>query len=80
NEIFQEWTRNNLNGRAAVNIVAKHNGEVIGYLQGLSRDDECILDLMAVKPGFEGKRIAFHLLANLIEQPETQKHRTVTAG
>ncbi|WP_456270681.1 N-acetyltransferase family protein [Bacillus sp. JZ39] len=80
NEIFQEWTRNNLNGRAAVNIVAKYNGEVIGYLQGLSRDDECILDLMAVKPGFEGKRIAFHLLANLIEQPETQKHRTVTAG
>lgn len=48
-----------MNGRAAVNIVAKHNGEVIGYLQGLSRDDECILDLMAVKPGFEGNVLRF---------------------
>jgi len=79
NKIFQEWTRNNLNGRAAVNIAATHNGEVIGYLQGLSRGDECTVDLMAVKPEFEGKRIAFHLLANFIEQPETQKHKTVTA-
>ncbi|KAF1677885.1 GNAT family N-acetyltransferase [Bacillus sp. SKDU12] len=79
NKIFREWTRNNLNGRA-INVAAKHNGEVIGYLQGLSRGDEFVLDLMAIKPGFEGKRIAFHLLANLIEHPSTQKHKTVTAG
>ncbi|MGF7534605.1 GNAT family N-acetyltransferase [Bacillus mexicanus] len=79
NKIFREWTRNNLNGRA-INVAAKHNGEVIGYLQGLPRGDEFVLDLMAIKPGFEGKRIAFHLLANLIEHPSTQKHKTVTAG
>ncbi|MEC1624405.1 GNAT family N-acetyltransferase [Bacillus mojavensis] len=80
NKIFQEWTRNNLAGRADINIAAKYNGEMIGYLQGLSKGDEYVLDLMAVKPGYEGKRVAFHLLAHLIEQPETLKHKTVTAG
>ncbi|MCY8508401.1 GNAT family N-acetyltransferase [Bacillus mojavensis] len=80
NKIFQEWTRNNLTGRADINIAAKYNGEMIGYLQGLSKGDEYVLDLMAVKPGYEGKRVAFHLLAHLIEQPETLKHKTVTAG
>ncbi|WP_121643526.1 GNAT family N-acetyltransferase [Bacillus vallismortis] len=80
NKIYQEWTRNNLNGRAAVNVAAKYNGEIIGYIQGLSKGDECILDLMAVKPGVEGRRIGFHLLANVIEHLETQKHKTVTVG
>lgn len=80
NKIFQGWTRNNLTGRADINIAAKYKGEMIGYLQGLSKGDEYVLDLMAVKPSYEGKRVAFHLLAHLIEQPETLKHKTVTAG
>ncbi|MCI3195399.1 GNAT family N-acetyltransferase [Bacillus sp. HU-1818] len=80
NRIFHEWTRNNVNGRADINIVAKQKGEIIGYLQGLSRGEEFVLDLMAVKPGFEGKGIGFHLLADIIEQSERLQHKTITAG
>ncbi|MCC9022766.1 GNAT family N-acetyltransferase [Bacillus nakamurai] len=80
NRLFEEWARNNAEGRASLNIVAISKGEVVGFVQGLSKGDEFVLDLMAVKPGFEGKGAGYHLVAHIIEQSMRFQHRTVSAG
>ncbi|MFB8736116.1 hypothetical protein ACEQPO_28095 [Bacillus sp. SL00103] len=41
---FQEWMKNNLLGRADINLAAKVNDEVVGLIQGLIKDDELVLD------------------------------------
>ncbi|TWO87361.1 GNAT family N-acetyltransferase [Bacillus velezensis] len=80
NRLFEEWARNNAGGRASLQFLATYKGETVGFVQGLSKGDEFVLDLMAVKPGFEGKGAGFHLAAHVIEQSLRFQHKTVSAG
>ncbi|MEC1338523.1 GNAT family N-acetyltransferase [Bacillus velezensis] len=80
NRLFEEWARNNAEGRASLQFAATYKGETVGFVQGLSKGDEFVLDLMAVKPGFEGKGAGFHLAAHVIEQSLRFQHKTVSAG
>lgn len=54
---YQEWMRNNLLGRADINLVAKVNDEVVGLIQGMTKGHEMGLELFAIRPDVQGKGI-----------------------
>ncbi|MDG3045031.1 hypothetical protein OE903_18460 [Bacillus sp. B6(2022)] len=52
---YQEWMRNNLLGRADINLVAKVNDEVVGLIQGMTKGHEMGLELLRLDRMFKEK-------------------------
>ncbi|MGN7391180.1 GNAT family N-acetyltransferase [Bacillus safensis] len=77
---FQEWMRNNLLGRADINLAAKVNDEVIGLIQGVTKGDELVLDLLSIRPDAQGKGIGKKLVMAIIKASYESGHRFMSAG
>lgn len=59
------WIANDLAGRADANIVVEHDGRVAGFLLGLRREPGAVIDLIAVAPEFQGRRLAGKLVESV---------------
>ncbi|QLI76487.1 GNAT family N-acetyltransferase [Bacillus pumilus] len=77
---FQEWMKNNLLGRADINIAAKVNDEVVGLIQGVIKDDELVLDLLAIRPDAQGKGLGKKLVIAMVKASYERGHRFMSAG
>ncbi|PRS41377.1 GNAT family N-acetyltransferase [Bacillus sp. NMCC46] len=77
---YQEWMRNNLLGRADINLVAKVNDEVVGLIQGMTKGDEMALELFAIRPDVQGKGIGKNLFIEMMKVSYERGHRFISAG
>ncbi|MDR0123980.1 GNAT family N-acetyltransferase [Bacillus zhangzhouensis] len=77
---YQEWMRNNLLGRADINLVAKMNDEVVGLIQGMTKGDEMALELFAIRPDAQGKGIGKKLFIEMMKVSYDRGHRFISAG
>ncbi|GLF89263.1 spore coat polysaccharide biosynthesis protein SpsD [Bacillus safensis] len=77
---YQEWMRNNLLGRADINLAAKVNDEVVGLIQGMTKGDEMALELFAIRPDTQGKGIGKKLFMAMMNASYERGHRFISAG
>ncbi|OLP66875.1 hypothetical protein BACPU_02340 [Bacillus pumilus] len=77
---YQEWMRNNLHGRADINLVAKLNDEVVGLIQGMTRGDELALELFAMRPDVQGKGLGKKLFIEMMKVSYDRGHHVISAG
>lgn len=77
---YQEWMRNNLFGRANVNLVAKLNGEVAGLIQGMTKGNEMALELFVIRPDVQGKGIGKKLFIEMMKVSHDRGYQFISAG
>lgn len=77
---YQEWIRNNLLGRAHVNLVAKMNEEVVGLIQGMTKGDEMALELFVVRPDAQGKGLGKKLFIEMMKVSGESGQHVISAG
>ncbi|MGE6630433.1 GNAT family N-acetyltransferase [Bacillus sp. NPDC077027] len=77
---YQAWMRNNLNGRADINLVAKLDDEVLGLIQGKTNGKEMALELLSIRPDVQGRGLGKKLLAAIMEVSYQRQHCFVSAG
>ncbi|MFJ5964224.1 GNAT family N-acetyltransferase [Bacillus sp. NPDC093026] len=77
---YQEWMRNNLYGRADINLVAKLNGEVVGLIQGMTKGDKMALELFAIRPDVRGRGIGKRLFVEIMKLSYDRGHHFISAG
>lgn len=72
NLVKREWARNSVRGRAATVYVARHDGEVAGFLAVMKRDGKdgsaAAIDLIGVNAVHQGKGIGRALSAGFIRE------------
>ena len=57
------WARNSVAGRADAVFVTEADGQITGFNACMLRNDAAVIDLIGVKPAFQGRRIG-HALVN----------------
>lgn len=65
--LFEAWAKNDVTGRAQRTILARHEGEVVGYVTVLVRDGVARIDLIAVRTSAQGGGIGGALLGAFAE-------------
>lgn len=74
------WARNDLEGRAAATLVTvAEDGTVSGFNALLARDDDLIIDLIAVAPQYQGKGMG-RLLVHAALAYGAGRYRTIRVG
>lgn len=66
-ELYAAWASNDVTGRAQRTIVARIEGELIGYLTVLAMPDTAVIDLVTVRDSWHGRRVGSRLIASFIE-------------
>lgn len=66
-ELYAAWATNDVTGRAQRTIVARTEGELIGYLTVLATPDTAVIDLVAVRTRWRGRGIGSRLIASFID-------------
>ncbi|MFS0654007.1 GNAT family N-acetyltransferase [Bacillus sp. 179-C3.3 HS] len=77
---YQEWMRNNLHGRADINLVARVNDQVVGMIQGMTKGDELALELFAMRPDIRGKGLGKQLFIEMMNVSFDRGHQIISAG
>ncbi|MBD3859035.1 GNAT family N-acetyltransferase [Bacillus sp. 28A-2] len=77
---YQEWLRNNLYGRADINLVAKMNGEVVGMIQGKAIDNKMAIELFAIRSDIQGKGIGKKLFSEMMKVSYDRQYSFISAG
>jgi GNAT superfamily N-acetyltransferase len=62
--LYATWIRNDLAGRAALTLLARDAGTVIGYCAVVVRGETAVIDLIAVHPAWHGRGVGSALIAS----------------
>lgn len=66
-QLFQEWARNDVTGRARRTIVARAGREIVGFVAIVIAGSVAIIDLVSVTPTWQGRGIGGLMLASFVE-------------
>ncbi|PCK19783.1 GNAT family N-acetyltransferase [Bacillus pumilus] len=77
---YQEWMRNNLYGRADINLVAKLNDEVVGLIQGKAVANKMAIELFAIRSDIQGKGIGKRLFVEMMRVSHDRQYSFISAG
>jgi ribosomal protein S18 acetylase RimI-like enzyme len=66
-ELYAAWARNDVTGRAQRTIVARANGELVGYIAVIVGAGTAVIDLVAVAPAWQGKGVGSAMLASFVD-------------
>ncbi|PIK26224.1 GNAT family N-acetyltransferase [Bacillus pumilus] len=77
---YQEWMRNNLYGRADINLVAKLNDEVVGLIQGKAIANKIGIELFAIRSDIQGKGIGKRLFVEMMKVSHDRQYSFISAG
>lgn len=79
NRVKKAWVENYFKGnRGDYMVVAEIDGNVAGFTQLLSRDDDLIIDLIAVHPSYRGRGVAVDMMN--FAATRCGRHKTISAG
>ncbi|MSP61805.1 MAG: GNAT family N-acetyltransferase [Myxococcales bacterium] len=76
-ELHRRWIANDCRGRAAVVLVARDGRAPIGYIACLLRDDNGVIDLIAVQPEARGRQVGRALCAAALDWFRTRCRKIV---
>ena len=63
---YKKWIQNCVSGRCNRNYIAICNDKIVGFIFGIEKKDECIIDLIWVDKNFRGQGIGKSLIFKLL--------------